>query len=140
MSLKGKKAPVIDGVTGPQRFYLGFAQIWRSKYRDAAMERQLTVGPHSPGNWRPMTVRNHAPWYEAFGVKPGDRMYLPEDERVNIWQPGARSAGSSPDGRRRPPAPNPGRRPGTARTAVRAGSGRRPSPSAYPAACCCGSR
>ncbi len=85
MSLKGKKAPVIDGVTGPQRFYLGFAQIWRSKYRDAAMERQLTVGPHSPGNWRPMTVRNHAPWYEAFGVKPGDRMYLPEEERVNIW-------------------------------------------------------
>ncbi len=85
MSLKGRKAPVIDGVTGPQRFYLGFGQIWRSKYRDAAMERQLTVGPHSPGNWRPLTTRNHAPWYKAFNVRPGDKMYLPEEERVNIW-------------------------------------------------------
>jgi putative endopeptidase len=85
MSLKGKPAPVLDGVTGAQRFYLGFGQIWRQKLRDAAMERQLTVGPHSPGNYRPLTARNHAPWYEAFGVKPGDKLYLPEDERVLIW-------------------------------------------------------
>ena len=88
MSLKGMKdqqAPVIDGKTGAQRFYLGYGQIWRSKYRTAAMERQLTVGPHSPSNFRPQTVRNTAPWYEAFGVKPGDKLYLPEVERVKIW-------------------------------------------------------
>jgi len=88
MSLKGMKdqqAPVIDGKTGAQRFYLGYGQIWRSKYRTAAMERQLTVGPHSPSNFRPQTVRNTAPWYEAFGVKPGDKLYLPEEERVKIW-------------------------------------------------------
>lgn len=85
MSLKGKPAPLIDGKTGAQRFYLGFGQIWRQKLRDAAMERQLTVGPHSPGNFRPLTVRNHAPWYEAFGVKPGDKLYLAPDERVLIW-------------------------------------------------------
>jgi putative endopeptidase len=85
MSLKGKPAPVLDGTTGAQRFYLGFGQIWRTKYRDAAMERQLTVGPHSPGNFRPLTVRNHAPWYEAFSVKPGDKLYLTEEERVGIW-------------------------------------------------------
>lgn len=85
MSLKGKRAPVIDGKTGAQRFYLGFGQIWRNKYRDAAMERQLTVGPHSPGNFRPLTVRNHAPWYKAFNVKPGEKLYLTEEERVGIW-------------------------------------------------------
>ncbi len=85
MSLDGKAAPIIDGKTGAERFYLGFGQIWRSKYRQAALERQLTVGPHSPSPFRPLTVRNHAPWYEAFGVQPGDKLYLPEDERVKIW-------------------------------------------------------
>jgi putative endopeptidase len=85
MSLKGKPAPLIDGKSGAQRFYLGFGQIWRQKLRDAAMERQLTVGPHSPGNFRPLTARNHAPWYEAFGVKPGDKLYLAPEERVLIW-------------------------------------------------------
>lgn len=85
MSLKGKKAPVIDGKSGAERFYLGYGQIWRNKYRDAAMERQLTVGPHSPGNFRPLTVRNHAPWYETFNVKPGEKLYLKEEERVGIW-------------------------------------------------------
>jgi putative endopeptidase len=85
MSLKGKKPAVIDGKSGAERFYLGYGQIWRTKYRDAAMERQLTVGPHSPGNFRPLTVRNHAPWYETFGVKPGEKLYLKEEERVGIW-------------------------------------------------------
>ncbi len=84
-SLKGAAPPVIDGKTGAQRFHLGFGQIWRTKYRLAAMERQLTVGPHSPANFRPQTVRNFAPWYEAFDVKPGDKLYLPEEERVRIW-------------------------------------------------------
>ena len=85
MSLKGKTPPLIDGKSGAERFYLGYGQIWRTKYRDAAMERQLTVGPHSPGNYRPLTARNHAPWYETFGVKPGDKLYLPDAERVKIW-------------------------------------------------------
>ncbi len=85
MSLNGKPAPIIDGKPGEQRFFLGFGQIWRSKYRDAAMERQLTVGPHSPGNYRPLTTRNHDAWYAAFGVKPGDALYLPPEERVRIW-------------------------------------------------------
>jgi len=84
-SLQGAKPPVIDGKTGAQRFHLGYGQIWRTKYRDAAMERQLTVGPHSPGNFRPQTVRNFAPWYDAFEVKPGDKLYLPDEERVKIW-------------------------------------------------------
>jgi putative endopeptidase len=84
-SLKGKPAPVIDGKSGAERFYLGYGQIWRTKYRDAAMERQLTVGPHSPGNFRPQTVRNHAPWYETFGVQPGEKLYLAPGERVGIW-------------------------------------------------------
>lgn len=85
MSLGGKKAPVIDGLTGDQRFFLGFGQIWRTKYRDQAMERQLAVGPHSPGNIRPQTVRNHDAWYSAFDVKPDDKLYLPSDARVRIW-------------------------------------------------------
>jgi putative endopeptidase len=85
MSLKGKPAPLVDGKSGAERFYLGYGQIWRTKYRDAAMERQLTVGPHSPGNFRPLTVRNHAPWYETFGVKPGEKLFLTEEERVGIW-------------------------------------------------------
>jgi len=88
LSLKGMKdptGPVIDGKTGAQRFYLGWGQIWREKLRTAAMEQQLTVGPHSPSNFRPQTVRNLAPWYEAFDVKPGDRLYLPDEDRVKIW-------------------------------------------------------
>jgi putative endopeptidase len=85
ISLGGKPAPVIDGFTGDQRFYLGFAQIWRSKYRDPALLQQLTSDPHSPGRYRVYTVRNMDAWYKAFDVKPGDTLYLAPAERVQVW-------------------------------------------------------
>ena len=85
-SLHGKPAPVIDGLTGDQRFFLGFAQIWREKIRDD-FERQLIVSdPHSPAHYRVVgVVRNVDAWYAAFDVKPTDPMYVPPDQRVRIW-------------------------------------------------------
>jgi predicted metalloendopeptidase len=86
MSLGGKEAPVIDGLTGEQRFFMGYAQIWRSKYRDEAVRRQVLTDPHSPPQFRANgPLRNFGPFYEAFGVKPGDGMYLAEGERIQIW-------------------------------------------------------
>ncbi len=86
LSLKGKEAPVIDGVTGDQRFFLAWAQVWKSKYRDEAMINQVKVGPHSPPRFRVNgPVRNLDAWYAAFDVKPGDALYLPPEERVTIW-------------------------------------------------------
>jgi putative endopeptidase len=86
VSLGGKEAPIIDGLTGDQRFFLGFAQVWRSKYRDDDLKNRLTVDPHSPPEYRANgTPRNVAGFYSAFGVKEGDRMYLPPGQRVKIW-------------------------------------------------------
>jgi putative endopeptidase len=85
LSLGGKEAPVLDGFTGDQRFFLSHAQIWRWKYRENAMRQQLVTGPHSPGNFRPYVSRNLDPWYQAFDVKPGQAMYLPPEQRVRIW-------------------------------------------------------
>ena len=85
LSLKGKPAPVIDGLTGDQRFFLGFAQVWRAKQRDAALLAQVTSDPHSPGPQRAATVRNFDPWYTAFEAKPGGKLYLPPEQRVRIW-------------------------------------------------------
>jgi putative endopeptidase len=85
MSLGGKPAPVIDGMTGEQRFFLGYAQSWRGKRRDAAKLAQLTSDPHSPDAERAQTVRNMDPWYAAFGAKPGDKLYLAPADRVKIW-------------------------------------------------------
>ncbi len=85
-SLGGQEAPVIDGLTGDQRFFLGFAQIWRSKSREEALRRQVLTDPHSPSRFRANgPLRNFAPFYAAFGVKEGDAMYLPEKDRVRIW-------------------------------------------------------
>jgi putative endopeptidase len=84
MSLKGKPDKVIGGYTGDQRFFLGFGQVWRNKMRDAAMQQQITTGPHSPGNIRPNVVRNFDPWYKAFNVKNG-KLYLKPEERIRIW-------------------------------------------------------
>ncbi|HET9161792.1 MAG TPA: M13 family metallopeptidase [Caulobacteraceae bacterium] len=84
-SLKGKRAPVIDGFTGEQRFFLGWAQVWRTLTRDPAMRNNLTTDPHSPGPWRAITVRNIDAWYEAFGVKPGQKLYLAPEDRVKVW-------------------------------------------------------
>ena len=86
LSLGGKPAPVIDGFTGDQRFFIGFAQVWRGKARDAALLAQVKSDPHSPDEFRVTgTVRNHPAFYPAFGVKPVDKMYLAPAARVSIW-------------------------------------------------------
>jgi predicted metalloendopeptidase len=86
ISLGGKPAPVIDGYTGDQRFFMGFAQIWRTKMRDAALRQQLLTDPHSPGTARAyVPLINNDAFVQAFDVKPGDKMYLPPDQRVKIW-------------------------------------------------------
>jgi putative endopeptidase len=85
LSLGGKDAPVLEGFTGDQRFFLAHAQIWRQKYRENAMRQQLVTGPHSPGNFRPYVSRNLDAWYQAFAVQPGQPMYLTPEQRVRIW-------------------------------------------------------
>jgi len=86
ISLDGQEAPVIDGFTGDQRFFLGWAQVWRGKSRDAETKRLLTIDPHSPAKFRANGAAvNVTEFYEAFNVKEGDGMYLPPDERVKIW-------------------------------------------------------
>jgi putative endopeptidase len=86
ISLKGKETAVIDGYTGPQRLFIGWAQVWRAKYRDAAMSRQIATNPHSPPECRCNgVVRNLTEFYDAFGVKEGDKLWLPPGDRVRIW-------------------------------------------------------
>jgi len=86
LSLQGKPAPVIDGFTGDQRFFLAFAQLWRSKMRDDALRQQILTDPHSPMPARgTFPERNMDAWYAAFDVKPGDKMYLKPEDRVRIW-------------------------------------------------------
>ncbi|MBS0284243.1 MAG: M13 family metallopeptidase [Proteobacteria bacterium] len=84
-TLGGKAAPVIDGTTGDQRFYLGWAQVWRIKQREPALRQALLSDPHSPGHWRVLTVRNLDPWYAAYGAKAGDALYLSPEARIRIW-------------------------------------------------------
>jgi len=85
-SLGGKPAPVLDGFTGDQRYFLSFAQVWRGKYREGQMRQQILSNPHSPPHWRvDGPTRNVDAWYDAFGVKAGDKYYLPADQRVHIW-------------------------------------------------------
>ncbi|MBV6320580.1 M13 family metallopeptidase [Duganella violaceipulchra] len=86
ISLNGQPSPVIDGLTGEQRFYMGFGQVWRSKIRDAQQIVYLKSDPHSPDQFRANgTVRNQPGFYNAFGVKPGDKMYLAPKDRVIMW-------------------------------------------------------
>jgi len=85
MSLGGKPARVIDGYTGDQRFFLGFAQVWRNKYRDPELLNRLTTDSHTPGHFRPNVVRNFDPWYAAFKPKPGEKLYLAPKDRIRIW-------------------------------------------------------
>lgn len=86
LSLGGKRAPVIDGLTGDQRFFMAYAQVWRSKYREETARQLLLVDPHSPTQYRVNgIVRNFDEWYRAFGVKPGDKLYLPPEQRIRIW-------------------------------------------------------
>jgi predicted metalloendopeptidase len=86
LSLGGKPAPVIDGLTGDQRFFMGFGQVWRVKMRDQQVIVQVKTDPHSPGQFRANgTMMNQPGFYEAFGVKQGDKMYLAPKDRVTIW-------------------------------------------------------
>ena len=85
LSLNGKEAPVIDGLTGDQRFFLAWAQVWKEKRTEQSMLNQLRGGTHAPGRFRAQAPRNHDAWYKAFNVQPGDALYLPEDQRVRIW-------------------------------------------------------
>ncbi|MEA3081163.1 MAG: putative endopeptidase [Sphingomonadales bacterium] len=84
-SLGGREAPVIGGMTGDQRFYLGWAQVWRRNYREANLRQRLLTDPHAPSNARANIVRNMDPWYQAFGVQPGQKLYLSPADRVRIW-------------------------------------------------------
>lgn len=86
LSLGGKEAPVIDGLTGDQRFFMGWAQVWRRLYRDEELKRRLTVDPHSPSKARTnVVVANIPAFIKAFDVKEGDGMYLAPDQQVQIW-------------------------------------------------------
>ncbi|MDQ2878617.1 MAG: M13 family metallopeptidase, partial [Pseudomonadota bacterium] len=84
-SLGGRPAPVIDGLTGDQRFFLAFAQSWRTKMRDKALRARIATDVHAPGMFRTETVRNLDAWYAAFGIKPGDKRYLAPKDRVHVW-------------------------------------------------------
>ena len=86
-SLGGKEAPVIDGLSGDQRFFLAFGQSWRSKLRDEVLRSQILSNPHAPAlNRVNGSVRNVDAWYTAFNVQPGDKLYLAPEQRVKIWQ------------------------------------------------------
>jgi predicted metalloendopeptidase len=86
ISLGGKPDGNIEGFTGDQRFFLGYAQVWRSLYRDEALKNQVMTDPHSPTMYRTNgIVRNLDAWYTAFDVKPGDALFLPPEKRVKIW-------------------------------------------------------
>ncbi|NQV69398.1 MAG: M13 family peptidase [Pseudohongiella sp.] len=85
-ALGGEEAPIIDGISGDQRFFLAFAQIWQGMIREDALVSRLKSDPHSPTEFRANgVVRNIDAWYEAFDVQPGDALYLPPEERVRIW-------------------------------------------------------
>ena len=86
ISLGGKPAPAIGGLTGDQRFYLSFGQIWRTKQRDSSLRTQTLSNEHSPAEFRVIgPTRNQDEWYAAFNVQPGDKYYLPPEQRVHLW-------------------------------------------------------
>ncbi|WP_298161488.1 M13-type metalloendopeptidase [Brevundimonas sp.] len=86
MSLNGQPAPVINGLTGDQRVFLGWAQVWRTNSRDAYLRQQVTTDPHAPAMYRAaVPPRNIDAWYAAFGVEPGDEQYLAPEARARIW-------------------------------------------------------
>jgi putative endopeptidase len=85
MALAGKTPPVIDGFTGEQRFYLGYAQVWRRNYREENLRQRLLTDPHSPSIQRVWMIRNLKPWYDAYKIAPTAKMYLAPDQRVLVW-------------------------------------------------------
>ena len=84
-SLGGQAPPVIDGFSADQRFYLGWAQVWRRNYREANIRQRVLTDPHALNPYRADIVRNMDPWYRAFDVKPGQKLYLTPEQRVRIW-------------------------------------------------------
>jgi endothelin-converting enzyme/putative endopeptidase len=84
-ALNGKPAPVQDGFSGDQQFFIAFGQNWASKTRDAALRQQVMTDPHAPAEFRAATIRNVDAWYAAFNVQPGEKLYLAPPERVRIW-------------------------------------------------------
>jgi endothelin-converting enzyme/putative endopeptidase len=84
-SLNGKEGPEQAGFTGDQQFFIAFGQTWASKEREASLRRQVATDEHAPGEYRAETVRNIDAWYDAFKVKPGDKLYLASEDRVRIW-------------------------------------------------------
>jgi putative endopeptidase len=84
-SQEGKPPQVLDGFTPAQRFFLGFGQSYRAKEREPALRNALLADPHAPDHYRAQTVRNVDAWYEAFDVKPGEKLYLAPDQRVKVW-------------------------------------------------------
>jgi putative endopeptidase len=76
---------VIDGYTGDQRFFIAYAQSWATKMRDEALRSRIATDGHAPGQYRALTVRNIDAWYRAFGVQPGEKLYLRPEQRVRIW-------------------------------------------------------
>lgn len=86
LSLGGHEAPVIDGLTGDQRFFIGFAQVWRSKVKDEQLLKQLVSDPHTPAMFRPAGAAVNADaFHQAFGTRPGDRMYKAPEDRIRLW-------------------------------------------------------
>jgi endothelin-converting enzyme/putative endopeptidase len=85
LSLKGQPDVVIGGLTGEQRFFLAFAQRWRKIQDEAGLRRQIKTDTHAPGEYRSDTVRNVDAWYPAFGIEPGDKLYLKPEDRLRIW-------------------------------------------------------
>lgn len=86
LSLAGKEAPVMDGFTGEQRFFLSWSQVWRRKGREEYLRNMLTTDPHSPSEYRVIGIVSNIPeFYDAFNVKPGDKMYIAPENRVKIW-------------------------------------------------------
>ena len=86
LSLKGRPAPIIEGTTGDQRFFMGRAQVNKVAFREAELRKAVLSGVHSPSKWRTWAVRNHDAWYRAFDVQPGDKLYLAPADRVKIWE------------------------------------------------------
>ncbi|HYW14810.1 MAG TPA: M13 family metallopeptidase [Allosphingosinicella sp.] len=84
-SLAGKAAPVIDGFTGDQRFFIAFGQAWATKMQEESLRQRVLTDGHAPGQFRALTVRNLDAWYAAFDVKPGQKLYLPPEKRVKVW-------------------------------------------------------
>ena len=84
-TLNGQEAPVINGFTGDQRFYLGWAQVWRRNYREANLRARLVTDPHAPSIQRTWITRNFDSWYDAYNVQPGQKLYLTPQQRVRIW-------------------------------------------------------